>query len=94
MSMEERLFQAIGEVDEDLLKRSEQSAGIWRWVSWAVLGGLAACACLALSLLLAEKAPAAEPPASAQEPDPISEPVLLRLDGGDVGKFHLYQASV
>lgn len=96
MSMEERLFQAIGEVDEDLLKRSEQSAGTRRWGSWAVLGGLAACACLVLFLttLLPGKASTSERPASAQEPDPISEPVLLRLDGGDVGKFHLYQASV
>lgn len=96
MSMEERLFQAIGEVDEDLLKRSEQSAGTRRWVSWAVLGWLAACACLVLFLttLLPGKASTSERPALAQEPDPISEPVLLRLDGGDVGKFHLYQASV
>ena len=94
MSMEERLFRAIGEVEEDLLERSERSVGTRRWIPWAVLGGLAACACPALGLLLPDKAPAAEPPASAEEPKPISEPILLRLDGGDVGAFHLYQAGV
>ena len=94
MSMEERLFRAIGEVEEDLLERSERSVGTRRWIPWAVLGGLAACACPALGLLLPDKAPAAEPPASAEEPKPISEPILLRLDVGDVGAFHLYQAGV
>ena len=96
MSMEERLFRAIGEVDEALLERSERPVGAKQWGSWAVLGGLAACACLVLFLttLLPGKAPTAEPPASTQEPDPISEPVLLRLDGGDVGAFHLHQTGI
>ena len=96
MSMEDRLFRAIGEADEDLLERSERPVRIKRWVPWAVLGGLAACACLVLFLvtLLPERAPTSEPPTSAVEPDPISEPVLLKLDGGDVGSFHLYQPSI
>ena len=41
MSMEERLFRAIGEVDEALLERSERPVGAKQWGSWAVLGGLA-----------------------------------------------------
>ena len=93
MNMEERLFRAIGEADESLLARSERPARSRRWIPWAVLGGLAACACLALGLLLPDKVPAAEPPASAEEPKPISEPVLLRLNGGDVGAFHLHQSD-
>ena len=95
MSMEERLFRAIGEVDETLLERSERT-GKTRRISWSMLAGLAACVCLALFLvtLLPKRAPTAEPPASAEEPTPISEPVLLRLGGGDVGAFHLYQPSI
>lgn len=96
MSMEDRLFRAIGEADEALLERSEQSSTARRRIPWAVLGGLAACACLVLFLVtfLPERAPTAEPPVSAEEPVPISEPVLLRLDGEDVGAFHLYQPSI
>ena len=95
MSMEDRLFRAIGEADEALLERSERSRTAQRRIPWAVLGGLAACACLVLLLvtLLPERAPTAEPPVSTEEPVPISEPVLLQLDGGDVGAFHLYQTD-
>ena len=93
MRMEERLFRAIGEADEALLERSEQPVGAKRWGPWVILGGLAACACLALSLLLFEKAPTPEPPVSTEGPNPISEAMLLHLDGGDVGTFHLYQSD-
>ena len=51
MSMEDRLFRAIGEADEALLERSERSSTARRRIPWAVLGGLAACACLVLFLV-------------------------------------------
>ena len=61
MIKQERIFDAIGGVDEMLLARSEQTARYHRprWAAW----GTAMAACLALTLLVwgvFPKSPAAE----------------------------------
>lgn len=69
MTKQERIFDAIGGVDETLLARSEEAAPrhTRRWAAW----GAALAACLALVLLwgMRPKAPVTEPDAPAVEPD-------------------------
>lgn len=75
MSREERLFEAIGGVDESLLKRSEKRRRKVSRVEWAV--GLAACLAVVLTVYALLPEPATNPP------DP-AEPLPTQQDDPDI----------